>query len=346
MASSESVQFPSPIGGVAFPSDLAPSVVFVLLYSFLLLLLPYRIRDPKSRNMLMMGAALFATERIVLFSLRAVQSHDSTKRVSKILTTYMQITFGMGFIGVAQNILHSLVKSALGTTHLSEQTDSDSSKQLARRSLSQTPPPSSEAKVLEAADHKGGGPPLPFWRRYSWEIMKFPFVAAIVPGVISNSRYESAMSNQDVAETVMRLRYVSSAIALILIISIACGVLWVSAGTRHRPESRKLKAILLLMSISGLLTSPAIYRLAVMYNKTSSLTSISPSSLNTPGTKATFYIFHMVPEWISVTLSLWLDVGEIFDVETDEEEEMKNKDGSTGERGTVNDDGDRAIVPV
>lgn len=58
---------------------------------------------------------------------------------------------------------------------------------------------------------------------------------------------------------------------------------------------------------------PAIYRLSVMYRTTTTLISISPSSLNTPAAKATFYVFHMMPEWISVSLLLGLNIREIFD---------------------------------
>lgn len=57
----------------------------------------------------------------------------------------------------------------------------------------------------------------------------------------------------------------------------------------------------------------AIYRLAVMHNQTTSLTSLVPSSLNTPAAKATFYVFHMLPEWISVALLFGFNIREMFD---------------------------------
>ena len=50
-----------------------------------------------------------------------------------------------------------------------------------------------------------------------------------------------------------------------------------------------------------------------MYNQTNSLTSISPSSLNTPVAKAMFYVFHMVPEWVTISLLLVMNIREIFD---------------------------------
>lgn len=75
-----------------------------------------------------------------------------------------------------------------------------------------------------------------------------------------------------------------------------------------------------------------LYRLAVMYNQTTSLTSLSPSSLNTPAAKATFYVFHMLPEWITVALLLGFNIREMFDTgpfgdwrAVDETERQKKK---------------------
>ena len=50
-----------------------------------------------------------------------------------------------------------------------------------------------------------------------------------------------------------------------------------------------------------------------MYNQTNSLTSISPSSLNTPVAKALFYVFHMVPEWVTISSLLVMNIRETFD---------------------------------
>ena len=49
----------------------------------------------------------------------------------------------------------------------------------------------------------------------------------------------------------------------------------------------------------------SVYRLIVMRNKTPSLESLGPHSLNTTTSKALFYIFHVSPELLA-TLSLFL----------------------------------------
>jgi hypothetical protein len=51
-----------------------------------------------------------------------------------------------------------------------------------------------------------------------------------------------------------------------------------------------------------------------MNNTTTSLASTAPGSLNTPGAKAAFYIFHIAPEWISVLLLLLFNLRDIFGI--------------------------------
>lgn len=67
------MEFPSPVGGVPFPSDYAPSILFAVMYGLLLPLLAYRILDRKSRNTLLIGTALFSIERSVLLSYQSLQ---------------------------------------------------------------------------------------------------------------------------------------------------------------------------------------------------------------------------------------------------------------------------------
>lgn len=153
----------------------------------------------------------------MVFSLRAAQSRNSAKRVSVVLTTYMQVTFGTGFVSVAQNILYNLMNLRLEAASSGElKSDSESSRQLVAASgqslsRSQTPLPPSEVRNLETTDGsnlEGNHNNNSFWRRHSLQLVKFPFIGAVVPGVISGSRYGSAMSQEGTAETVMRLRCV------------------------------------------------------------------------------------------------------------------------------------------
>jgi hypothetical protein len=89
-----------------------------------------------------------------------------------------------------------------------------------------------------------------------------------------------------------------------------------------------------------------------MRNTTTSLASVVPGSQNTRGEKAAFYIFHMVPEWISVLLLLLCNVRDMFGTgmfgdnrvrdETEREKEIKQaKELYKHERDTGRDAGIR-----
>lgn len=57
--------FPSPVGGVPFPEDYAPSILFAVLYALLVPLMFYRMLHKRSRNLLLVGSVVFAIERYV-----------------------------------------------------------------------------------------------------------------------------------------------------------------------------------------------------------------------------------------------------------------------------------------
>lgn len=108
----------------------------------------------------------------------------------------MQITIGMGFISVAQDLVNLLrvllVKSTNGPSPVANQSSTPG------------PPP------LLPPQHKGhiqeDNPRLRSrYRRFSG-VMSLAFLAAIVPGVIANSHYSSALTNQNMARKIMRLR--------------------------------------------------------------------------------------------------------------------------------------------
>lgn len=216
MSLNSTFKIPSPVGGVPLSSDFAPSIIFAVMYGLLVPVIFYRLISPKSRNTLLIGTSTFAVERcvhehmdclneiwgtiyfrVVIFSLRAVQSRNEEKRNSKGLTTYMQITIGMGFISVAQDLVNLLrvllVKSTNGPSPVANQSSTPG------------PPP-----LLPPLEHKGhiqeDNPRLRSrYRRFSG-VMSLAFLAAIVPGVIANSHYSSALTNQNMARKIMRLR--------------------------------------------------------------------------------------------------------------------------------------------
>ena len=53
-----------------------------------------------------------------------------------------------------------------------------------------------------------------------------------------------------------------------------------------------------------------IYRLSVMWLKVTSLSD--PSPLNTPSSKALFYIFHVLPEWLASAILFGYNIRKTF----------------------------------
>jgi hypothetical protein len=60
---------------------------------------------------------------------------------------------------------------------------------------------------------------------------------------------------------------------------------------------------------------PAIYRLVVMRNRTPDIAALDHQSLNTQADKATFYVFHVLPDWIVVAMLGIFNVKEICQVD-------------------------------
>jgi len=145
-----------------------------------------------------------------------------------------------------------------------------------------------------------------FYRRFT-DVLKLIFLAATLPGIIGNAKYRRSFDNTGTGKEVMIARYVSSGLALVLIMFVA--ILTVRA--RHLPKVRPIH-IILILSVLACTAISAIFRLAFMYHYTTSLTSTAPGSGNTPGEKSTFYLFHMLSDWMAAALLLLPNVRGMF----------------------------------
>ncbi|KAF8971132.1 hypothetical protein BDZ97DRAFT_1787886 [Flammula alnicola] len=282
------VNFPAPVGGTPLPADFAPSILFAVLYALLTPLMLYRMFSKRSRTTLLIGTVTFSVERVVIFSLRALQSRNESHRLSPGLTTYMQISFGMGFIGIANDIVN-LVRCLLVNPTFGPETYAQSPAAASKGGV-HTPPPQ-------------GTPDLPKVRQGSRRftgIMALSFLAAIVPGIIANSNYSKVFNNQNQADSTAQLRVASTAVALAFTIILFAVTLW---GKVNLPLISN-RGVVVTTVMTVLITIIAIYRLAVMGHRTVSLTA--PSPLDTPGGKAAFYVLHVLPEWLT-TLILFGD---------------------------------------
>ena len=122
--------------------------------------------------------------------------------------------------------------------------------------------------------------------------------------------------------------YVSTALAAFIIMWIIGALIW---GYFFLPRMNR-RGCLILCTISSSMVSMnildqfgqvksdmcscqmviAIYRLSVMHNSMDSLQSMGPGSLNSSSDKVLFYIFHILPEWLSAALLFIFNARQTF----------------------------------
>jgi len=257
---------------------------------------------------MLFGCLSFGIERIVIFSLRAVQSHDATTRQSKGMNAYMQCTIGMGFIAICQDVV-MLLRTALVNSTLPSAEPEVSYESYPIKEVSE----SSRSSIVtlqspEVVSDEGDKARQRFWYRRLANLLFVGFLGSQVPGTVGNSDYGNAVDHSSDATLVFRLRYVGSAIALLFSIALAATAWW--AATKV-PRFKRNAAHLTLF-VCALFSITSIYRLCVMSTTTTSLVSTASGSQNTPAEKAAFYIFHILPEYISVLLLLSSNVRDVF----------------------------------
>lgn len=300
--------FPSPVGGVPMTSDFWTSILFSSLYFSLIPIFVVRLYNKHSRVIVSINAIITAIERTIIFSLRAWQSCSSVERISPALTTYMQVSIALSYISIAHDVVALLrcmyVNSTKGQANFIDPQDSPVA---ASMSSSMHPLSPFHSASLHLSDDIHDDPKKRGFYRWVTDMLNLGFLAATIPGIIGNAHYRGGMDNESTANEVMITRYISSAIALFLILFVATLVV----RARKLPKVEPVH-VTLLLAILACNASSAIFRLLFMYHRTTSLTSMAPGSGNTPLEKATFYIFHMLSDWLAVALLLVPNIRAIF----------------------------------
>ncbi|KAG8739500.1 hypothetical protein FRC10_005563 [Ceratobasidium sp. 414] len=258
------------IGGIPVHADIAPSIVFAVLYALLLpnIIYNFFIRKPRAWNTIQISTVIFAVERIAWCIIRAVQGAHPEKRMSGGLMNYVQLTVGLGFVGILSDAT-KLIRCVIVNITLPE---------------------------------KGGSkdrPRLRRWCRIFCTIFELAFMASIVPGSIAGSKYSAARTNQALADNNMRLLNISSGVALGLGIVTIFGCLAVALWVPEVDRERCLE----LAGLNLLILPVPIYRLCVLHIRTVNIFEpLSPSAL------AVFYVVHLLPEWLCVCVLLGTNV--------------------------------------
>ncbi|KAK7692652.1 hypothetical protein QCA50_004285 [Cerrena zonata] len=300
--SSEQFTFPSPIGGTPFAIDFAPSILFAVLYGLVIPIGIYRLTMPKSRTVLSSGTIGFTVEHVVIMALRASQARNEHQRISHSLTTYMQTSWGIGHLSMASdlvNLLRCLLVAATQPTPSSSSVLDGSPEEAYLMT---------ERSSEEVATDEDNRQVERFWYR---TICGYTSLFALVPiiiGSIAASQYVGAESDASKAKSVHTLRYVSTAMTLVFLLIIQGIATYGILYTRNLIKS----SAFIIIALAAVLNVISVYRLSVLGFQTTSITSLEPGSLNSASSKATFYVFHLAPEWIVAVTLLGINVRERF----------------------------------
>ncbi|KAJ3529946.1 hypothetical protein NM688_g7781 [Phlebia brevispora] len=301
-AQAASTAFPAPIGGVPFNSDLAPSIVFVVAYAAVIPLGLYRIIQTKSRTLCTLSTVFFVVERLVTYSLRASAAHTRSQDTSRGLTRYWQSTYGIGYLSIFSSIaaiIHSLLVNATFGVPSAPASESDLDAEKDQPLVTQQ---------THSVPTEGDQPRARYWYRRICISLSLSSLITLILGIVSGVEYPSAESNPKTANAVEGLRYTTTGMAFIQILIFQGLSVW---GYLRVPRISRSGALTMAV-LCALLNVVSIYRLVVMHNKTPSLTSTGPGSLNSMTSKATFYIFHVLPEWLAATTLLAINVRQTF----------------------------------
>ncbi|KAJ3504077.1 hypothetical protein NMY22_g18042 [Coprinellus aureogranulatus] len=187
--------FPTPVGGLVLPSEFAACIIFCVLYGLLLPLVAYRIFNRRTRTFLLAGTISFSIERIVVFTLRALATQREGSQLSSSILKYQQTTFGLGFIGISNDIVNLLRCAIVNPTYGYERWD-ESPASTSKDTLFRTPEPGEE-------DH-------PIQRKNMRSIagcVSLSFLASQIPGIVAATMFHvHNFENAEKATKVARLR--------------------------------------------------------------------------------------------------------------------------------------------
>ncbi|KAH6914502.1 hypothetical protein BKA70DRAFT_1261623 [Coprinopsis sp. MPI-PUGE-AT-0042] len=253
--------FPSPIG-------VGACVLFVVLYA---LLLPLMVRDVvgrRSRTAVSVGIMVFAIERIVVYTLRMLQTRNEAKRLSEGHVNYQQTSFGMGYVGLSLDLLGAVRCLLLNPTYGPER-------------FPESPAAATKDCYIEPPSQDDEDRPQEryYVRRYT-DIATILFIVGLVLGILGNSNYYKVLTDVEKAKQVPGYRHSSASVVLFTIAAMGSATVW---SCKRQPRGGQKRILLAVI---------ASYRLS------RSLDSMDAESLNTTYSKVLFYVFHAAPEWL------------------------------------------------
>ncbi|KAH9913855.1 uncharacterized protein B0H18DRAFT_1147056 [Fomitopsis serialis] len=296
-------KFPSPIGGIPFPHDFTPALIFTILYALTVPVAVWRMIDKRSRSLSYIGTVTFSVERIADFAIRAAEAQKPNIRTTNFFVSWLQSAYALGFLSTTQdlnNIARLFVVKALKGTSFIVEIPPQAFEDRTFLPLEEEQP----LKPMRLSGHTSNS------SSYTSVVLR---LQAIALGSVSGGLYFTGITNETVAKVVRAMNYASTIIVLFLQLVALYEVLW---ALSTRPNRIPRGPALYLCSMLCIIMIPSVYRLAAMSNSTTSLLSMAPGSLNGPMAKALFYSLHIAPEWLSGAMLLAVNVKEVFGVPT------------------------------
>ncbi|OBZ68096.1 hypothetical protein A0H81_11936 [Grifola frondosa] len=296
------------VGSIAAESLHAPRPVFLALYIALVPLVVYRAASKKCRGSVVISVYFIVFERVAFFALRLADALGSpVQSTNTAIVRYTQSSLSGGFLALMNDFIHIVLVLLMRST-----IDDTSASPYAvppnigdPEGVADKPEEGKEAAATVAvlaspfaADN--GARERRWYRRLCISALVLAGVVANFLGIASGAIYVDSVESTTIATVVSLMRYISTAVALFLAIVINAGAFW--AGYRGPPAARGSARLASAMATVTMVV--IVYRLIVMRCETTALLSTAPGSLNDVSSKVTFYIFHMVPEWVCAAMLL------------------------------------------
>ncbi|PIL33538.1 hypothetical protein GSI_04161 [Ganoderma sinense ZZ0214-1] len=319
-------EFPVPVGGVPYPLDFAPSILFAVLYGLMVPVVVYRMVHPRSRNGVLIGTTVFSIERVVAFGLRAHVAHSASARANEGLETYFQTTYSGGFTSIGgdlMNLLRALlVSSTLGGDMVTLHSLTPPLVWEAQAAKDKEGKSDVELVVRKAQDDEEGDvdagsgtpgselvdqPELRQKIRQWCGLASLLSLAGVIMSIVAGSNYKNAVDGSH-GDLVRSLWYASTVLGVVLLLGMAVTAVFALYKMPRVPRASLLWIILvaILLSIIG------VYRMVVISHSTMSLFSTAPGSQNSAGSKAAFYALHVAPEFVSAAILMVLNARRMF----------------------------------
>ncbi|KAF7306534.1 hypothetical protein MIND_00444700 [Mycena indigotica] len=286
------MSIPALVGGFELRQyDLPGAITFAGAYGLVVPVLVYRAVVANSRTAMIFEIIPFAIERCVVFCLRTVAAAKPGWQ-SAGLSEYFQVTLALEFIALAQ-ILSGMIRTVLVNSTNPPPEDEPEPTKLTGSPLVQDQssewivPPTNDSDVQRRRNYRSVA---------GLQFLLFYLPALILAIVSTRSLYANDQVSKN--NLMQRMRYASTALGAVLLIWEVHSL----AMAWRRIQNIDRRAVKYLLLLTALLFLPAIYRLCVMWHTTADIAAPTHAALNTRADKVMFYLFHVLPEWLVVTL--------------------------------------------